>query len=96
MSRFGQQEGPPYKWPLLFDGDIGFVEVDTPELLEEAKRFFALQWDWVHGYIWAEALEELPVWWEGYELVRTPEGLSELARVGAFAEIEEIYRELYG
>lgn len=96
MSRYGQQDGPPYKCPLAFDGDIGFVEVDTLELLDEAKRFFELQWDWVHGYIWAEDLEELPEWWEGYELVRTPRELSELARVGAFAEIEEIYREMYG
>lgn len=88
-------ESGPYRWPMAFDGDVGFVEVDTPELLEEAKRFFELQWDYVHGYIWAEELEGLPVWWEGYDLVHTPEELDELGRIGAFAEIEEIYRELY-
>ena len=96
MSRYGRQDGPPYVWPLLFDGDVGFVEVDTLELLEEAKQYFALQWDYIEGYTSVDELDELPAWWEGYELVRDPRDLYELGRSGALAEIEELYRELYG
>jgi len=80
---------------MAVEDDIDFVEVDTPELADEAEQIFGLQWDFVHGYMWAEDLEELPEFFEGKRVVRTARELAELARIGAFAEVEEIYRQLY-
>ena len=94
MSRNGDDAGR-FKRPMAVEDDIDFVEVDTQELADEAKEIFAKQWDFVHGYVPAEDLDELPEYFEGRRVVRTARELAELARIGAFAEVEEIYRELY-
>ena len=95
MSFYGDRFGR-YLRPMAFDDDIGFVVVDAPELADLAKEIFDLQWDYVNGWRPAEDLDALPETFQGRRVVRTARELAELARVGAFTEIEEIYGNLYG
>ena len=46
--------------PLAVDGDVEFVDIDDPALAQQAAEVFATQWDYVHGYVDAAALADLP------------------------------------
>jgi hypothetical protein len=94
MSQYGDESGR-YLRPMAVDGDIGFVEVDSRHLADEAKAIFDTQWGFANGDVWAADLDNLPETFIGRRVVRTARELAELARIGAFAEIEEIYRDLY-
>ena len=83
-----------YTRPLAVDGNTDFVEVDNPLLAVQAEEIFAIQWDYIHGYVSADDLKRLPGRFEGRRIVRDPRELEELARIGAF-DIEELYRHLY-
>ena len=89
-----QDEFGFYARPLAVDGTTDFVEVDNPLLAVQAEEIFAVQWDYVHGYVSADDLKRLPGRFVGRRVVRSPEELEELARIGAF-DIEELYRHLY-
>lgn len=94
MSEFGYHPRRHLR-PIAVDGEVVFLALDTEELASEAEWIFGIQWDFIHGNLWAEDLDQLPEFFEGRRVVRTARELTELARIGAFAEIEEIYRELY-
>ena len=83
-----------YTRPLAVDGATDFVEVDNALLAVQAEKIFAIQWDYVHGYVSADDLNLLPSRFEGRRIVRDPRELEELARIGAF-DVEELYRHLY-
>lgn len=79
---------------MAVDGDTDFIEIDSPDLARQAEGIFTTQWDYVHGYVSADELRDLPAKFEGRRVVRDPAELEELARIGAF-DIEELYRHLY-
>ena len=91
---YGDDSGR-YLRPMAIDGDVDFIEVDSRQLAGEAQEILAVQWDFIHGDLGAEDLDQLPEQFEGRLVVRTARELAELARIGAFGEIEEIYRQLY-
>ena len=80
--------------PIAIDDSIDFIDVEGPEQADLAQQIFAIQWDFVHGYVGRDALDQLPATFAGRPVVRDPRTLIALARRGDF-DIDELYRELF-
>ena len=93
-DRIGMPSDGSHVRPIALDGDVGFIEIDSVGEAERVQSIFAIQWDFVHGWVDESALARLPARFAGRRVVRDPRELLRLARRGGF-NIDELYRELF-
>lgn len=81
--------------PIGLDGDMQFVGLFGSRYAKRAEEIFGPQYDFAQGTVPAEVLDRLPQTFAGRRVVRDPEELELMARLGLF-DLEELYRALIG
>ncbi len=82
--------------PIALDHDVTFVATRTSGEAELADHIWDVQWRYVNGRATQAELDRLPRTFRGRPVVRDGPELLQLGLAGRFADLPEIYGELFG